>query len=68
MLNVKDFNIGDKFIDHEANTWRVTDIGTRVIVAIKVSGASSLDLVGVPYSVAEIVWDEYDLEAIKGKL
>lgn len=40
--------------------WLCTDVGTRVIAAIKVTGTPSEDLAGPPYSVAEEVFDEYD--------
>jgi hypothetical protein len=41
--------------------WRCTDIGTRVIVAIKLDQDDPRNHNGPPYSVAEYVFDEYDI-------
>ena len=41
--------------------WRCTDIGTRVIVAIKLDQDDPRNYSGPPYSVAEYVFDEYDM-------
>lgn len=75
-----EFVIGSTFWCGET-LWRCTDIGSRVIVAIRLDrvevGSSSPDLRrtlaqneaeaggwfnGPPYSVAESVFDEYDIE------
>ena len=41
---------------------RCTDIGTRVIVAIKLDQEDPRNYNGPPYSIAELVFDEYDME------
>lgn len=57
-----DFAIGKEFRT-ETGTWRCTDIGTRTIIAIKVSDRDDPSWFnGPPYAVAEIVFDEDDLE------
>lgn len=69
------WNIGDTFAS-STGKWRVTDVGTRVIVAIRidevtVEGSTTKTLSeaeaaengwfdGPPYSVAEVVFDEDD--------
>jgi len=74
------WKIGDEFRT-AAGRWRITDIGSRVIVAIridevKVGGTSAKTLTGEqadkagwldgpPYGVAEIVFDEDDQQAIE---
>jgi hypothetical protein len=57
-----DFTIGMEFAT-AAGKWRVTDVGTRTIVAIKVDPQGERDgwLDGPPYAVAEVVFDEDDL-------
>lgn len=56
-----EFRIGRKF--HTASgKWRCTDIGTRVIVAIKLDQEDPRNYNGPPYSIAELVFDEYDME------
>lgn len=42
--------------------WRCTDIGTRVVVAIRFDTCDSSWYSGPPYSVSESVFDEYDVE------
>ncbi len=54
-----DFRIGTEFYTG-AGKWRCTDVGTRVIVAIRIDDQVPRNLVGPPYSVAENVFDEYD--------
>lgn len=45
-------------------TWRCTDIGTRTVIAIKISDYHDESwLNGPPYAVCETVFDENDLEA-----
>jgi hypothetical protein len=53
-----DFTIGREFWT-AAGCWRCTDVGTRVICAIKLDG-DPIHWVGPPYSVVEHVFDEYD--------
>ena len=71
----RDWNIGDTFAN-STGKWRVTDVGTRVIVAIRidevsVEGSDPKTLSekeasengwfdGPPYAVAEVVFDEDD--------
>ena len=62
-MKASDFKIGDEFT-YEDVTWRVTDVGSRVIAAIRVTGEDPLNLVGPTYSVVEFVWDEDDLEGL----
>ena len=82
-LNLSDFHIGSEFWC-SGRRWRCTDLGSRVVVAIRVDEATIVTLRdgdrsertiggeeaqaigwfnGPPYGVAEIVFDEYDLEA-----
>ncbi len=61
-MKLSDFNIGTMFVCGH-NIWRCTDVGTRVITAIKISEAVKSDrswLNGPPYAVAEFVFDEND--------
>jgi hypothetical protein len=55
-----DFQIGAEFYTL-AGKWRCTDIGSRVVVAIRIDDQEPPNLVGPPYSVAEDVFDEYDV-------
>lgn len=57
-----DFSIGLEFYTHTGK-WRCTDVGTRVIVAIKLDAPEESWYAGPPYGVAEIVFDEDDMEA-----
>lgn len=57
-----DFHIGLEFYS-ETGKWRCTDVGTRVITAIKLEG-DPRNWNGPPYSVAESVFDEYDFEGL----
>ncbi len=48
--------------------FRATDIGTRTIVAIRITEKEKADpswLNGPPYAIAELVFDEDDFEAIE---
>lgn len=57
-----EFAIGTEFRT-ETGIWRCTDIGTRTIIAIKISDRDDPAwLIGPPYAVAEMVFDEDDLE------
>lgn len=58
-----DFCIGLEFFT-ATGRWRCTDIGSRVIVAIRLDAPDSSWYHGPPYSVAESVFDEYDLREL----
>jgi hypothetical protein len=60
-MTKNDFEIGLEFYT-AAGRWRCTDIGTRVIVAIRLSKDDAGWYAGPPFAVAEFVFDEYDLE------
>lgn len=55
-----DFYIGLEFYT-ASGKWRCIDVGTRVIVAIKLDKADKSWYNGPPYAVVESVFDEYDL-------
>lgn len=56
-----DFAIGEEFLT-ASETWRCTDIGTRTIIAIKISDQDDTSWFnGPPYAVVEMVFDENDL-------
>lgn len=60
-MNRGDLRIGSEF-KTPVGTWRVTDIGTRTVIAIRIDRAKDESwLVGPPYPVPECVFDEYDL-------
>ncbi len=54
-----DFRIGLEFYT-ASGKWRCTDVGTRVIVAIKLDQDDVRNYNGPPYSITECVFDEYD--------
>jgi hypothetical protein len=54
-----DFQIGMEFFT-ATGRWRVTDIGTRTIIAIKLDQSDPRNYNGPPYSIPESVFDEYD--------
>jgi hypothetical protein len=54
-----DFRIGMEFLT-AAGRWRVTDIGTRTVIAIKLDQTVPLKYNGPPYSIVESVFDESD--------
>ncbi len=56
-----EFRIGQEFYT-ATGKWRCTDIGTRVIVAIKLDQGDPRNYDRSPYSVVEHVFDEYDIE------
>lgn len=81
-MDHSDFEIGMEF-ESGGGTWRCTDIGTRVVAAIRVDRVEKAskdgDVIakvilsrsqaeaegwfrGPPYAVAEVVFDENDLE------
>ena len=61
------FKIGETFWCC-GKAWRCTDIGTRVVVAICLDHDDDPTWYdGPPYAVAEVVFDEYDLEGCTPK-
>jgi hypothetical protein len=56
-----EFKIGTEFYT-ASGRWRCTDIGTRVVVALKLDAPDETWYSGPPYAVAEYVLDENDLE------
>lgn len=58
-MNKDDFQIGLEFYT-VSDKWRCTDIGTRVIVAIKLDQTDASWDDGPPYAVVESVFDEHD--------
>jgi hypothetical protein len=59
-MTKEEIQIGQEFYT-AAGKWRCTDIGTRVIVAIKLDQEDPRNYHGPPYSIVETVFDEYDL-------
>jgi hypothetical protein len=60
-MKIDEFSIGLRFFMGERE-WLCTDVGTRVVVAIKTDLAEAPDwLNGPPYALLEIVLDEDDL-------
>lgn len=55
-----DFAIGLEF-STAIGRWRCTDVGTRVIIAIRLDAPDDSWYHGPPYAVAESVLDENDL-------
>ena len=59
-MNHDEFAIGAEFLCGD-NRWRCTDIGTRAIIAIALDHPDDPSWYnGLPYAVAEIVFDEED--------
>jgi hypothetical protein len=48
--------------DTPSGKWRCTDVGTRVVVAIKLDAPDETWYSGPPYAICECVFDESDLE------
>jgi hypothetical protein len=62
-MQPKDFSIGLEF-QMSGNRWRCTDVGTRVVIAIKLDDREDRSwFSGPPYAVAEYVIDECSMEA-----
>lgn len=57
MLDIKRIRISDTF-STETGSWLVTDVGSRVVVAIKIVDKDWMT--GPPYAVEEVVFDEND--------
>ena len=61
-MKIQDFTIGDDFFT-DSGKWKVTDIGSRTVIAIKLDHEDDSSWYnGPPYAVAEFVFDEYDIE------
>lgn len=57
----EEFKIGTKFVCG-VRVWRCTDVGTRVITAIRITSSKPASWFnGPPYAVDEVVFDENDL-------
>jgi hypothetical protein len=56
-----DFSIGLEFYT-ATGRWRCTDVGTRIVVAIRLDTRDADWYNGPPYAVSESVFDEYDME------
>lgn len=59
-MNHREFYVGLEFYT-ATGRWRCTDVGTRVIVAIRLNAPEASWYNGPPYAVAESVFDENDL-------
>lgn len=59
------FKIGTEFYSCDTHRWRCTDIGSRVIVAIRIDEHKDKTWYdGPPYAVAETVFDEYSRQGV----
>lgn len=57
-----DFKIGTEFLT-AAGRWRCTDVGKRVVLAIRLDRDDDPSwYAGPPYAAAETVFDEYDMQ------
>lgn len=56
-----DFRIGLEFYT-ASGKWRCTDIGARVVIAITLDQDDPRNYSSPPYSIAENVFDEYDMQ------
>lgn len=58
--------IGDHFRieGNPAKLWQITDVGSRVIIAIPINASDASWANGPPYAVAEVVFDEDDIPSI----
>lgn len=56
----KDFSIGLEF-QMASKLYRCTDVGSRIITAIRLDKEDDSWYNGPPYAVAELVIDEYDM-------
>ena len=60
-MKFEDYKINDEFYTN-AGSWKCTDIGSRIIVAISLDQEDERNYIGPPYSIEEVVFDEYDFE------
>lgn len=58
-MKLADFEKGLVFYTGSGD-WLCTDVGSRVITAIKLDGKKPEEFGPAPYAVDEIVFDEYD--------
>lgn len=61
-MKLADFNIGEKFVT-ATGEWLCTDKGTRVAVGITLDKSDASWYSGPPYTVAETVFDEYNMQS-----
>jgi hypothetical protein len=59
-MKLSEFKINGEFMFAEER-YRCTDIGTRVIIAIRLDKTDPSWYNGPPYAVAEMIFDEYEL-------
>lgn len=55
----EEFKIGTIFICG-SERWLCTDVGSRIVSAVCLTGMNDDWLVGPPYAVAEMIFDEHD--------
>lgn len=62
-MKISDFKIGESFFCNRAE-WRVTDIGTRTIIAVDLQAHKDDKswYNGPPYAVVEEVFDQFDMQ------
>jgi hypothetical protein len=60
-MKKEEFEIGMEF-HTSTGKWRCTDIGSRVVVAIHLDQKDPRNYNGPPYSIPEILFDEYDFD------
>jgi hypothetical protein len=63
-MELEDFQIGQTFFASAGFEWLCTDKGTRTITAIRLDPYKDPSwFIGPPYSVDEIVFDQYDMQS-----
>lgn len=62
-MQISDFKIGVKF-SNSAQDFLCTDVGTRTVAAIPLTGHDAAWLQGPPYLVKEVLFTEADLEPL----
>lgn len=60
-MKFEDYKINGEFYTN-AGKWKCTDIGSRIIAAISLDQEDERNYIGPPYSIEEVVFDEYDFE------
>lgn len=61
-MDKKEFKIGQSFFT-TTGKWLCTDIGQRIITAIKLDREDESWFNGPPYAIEEVVFDENDMPA-----